>query len=823
MNKAILFLFLILLGGCFVPSSAQSLSFEQTMKNLGIIKSDVVDMSDSAKIKIATPNCAYINITGVDKMPWSKTAKASIDMHANAEIYDAQGHYFKKKVLLNAQGQSSMGFNKKNFALDFCEDEWIGDKTTSITFGDWVSQSAFHFKAYYLDKFRGTASVGYKLYSQLVADHDSYLVRAGFEDNGARCYPDGFPCIVYLNDEFYGVFAWNLKKDRKNMNLTKDDANHIHLDGKMGSAQLWKGEIDWTAFEVRNPKTLYTVDTEKVDGFTYKKVSDEDLISSLEGTCEIVTEKPSDWTNIDISDRYGNEPPQYLYYEKKSNYYELKMLKGDAYIKYNGDKPIELIDESMPLFDAKDKGHILTAQVKHNVEKLSQYYNELKALENSGASKDEIRLAFEERFDIVSLIDYMVFSCVINHYDGFAKNWQWVTWDGTKWYVAPYDLDATFGNYHTGTVLLPADWRTAGSKFTSFKYYTTGPCYFVTTYYYDRIAERYSELRDNGVLTVDNIMSHFREWNAAVGETNYNNEWNKWSSSPCIQKTTASPGWTTEDDWLGFSKVPVYDDSVTYKAGDRCTYQTRIWTATSTITGVPPCSNIGYSDDLDRVETWVSERLALADMYATYTEDKFLTSYTMNISAAQWGTICVPFSFGIPEGVELYRITGVDEDGEFVKKEVANYIEAHKPYLVHAAPGMYLLKGKKEEEPSEADALKDGLLIGTYEDIKVPKDDFVLQNQNGILAFYHVAHEGEIKLYSNRAYLSLPSSDTTANIKMIRITDDAVTTAVEKIASESKDRIVSIHTISGSSVSVMQKGLNIVRYADGRTEKILMK
>lgn len=822
MNRLLLLVSVLFWGSC-MTTLAQSQSFAQTMQDLGIAGSQMQDMSDSAKIKIATPNCAYINITGIDKMPWSKKVKASIDMHASVEIYDAQGHYFKKKVLLNAQGNSSMNHAKKNFSLEFCEDEWLADKTTSITLGDWVDQSAFHFKAYYLDKFRGTGNIGYKLYDQIVADHDSYLVRAGFEENGARCYPDGFPCIVYLNDEFYGVFAWSLKKDRKNMNHTKDDANHIHLDGIIGDGQLWKGNIDWTAFEVRNPKTLYTISTEDVDGFTYKKVSDEDVITSLEGICDVAIEKPSDWTYVDIIDKYGFEPPKYLYYEKKGNYYELKILKGQVYSKYDGDKPLELIDENMPLFDAKDKGHILTAQVKHNVEKLSQYYNELKVLENSGASKDDICSAFEERFDVVSMIDYLVFGCVTNNYDGFIKNWQWITWDGNKWFVAPYDLDGTFGNHYTGTIILTADWRTIGSPYSSFASFSSGPLYFVHKYYSDRIKDRYSELRNSGVLTVDNIMSHFYKWNMAVGEGNYNNEWNKWPSSPCVVETKVNSNWETKDDWTSFSKLPKYDEETTYNKGDMCTYKNRIWTATETSIGIPPCSEIGFVDNLDRVERWVTERLALSDSFSLHSEDAPLTSYTMNISAAQWGTICVPFSFVIPEGVELYNITGLGEDGEFAKKEIANYTEAHKPYLVHAPQGMYLLKGMAEVVPSDVDALTDGLLNGTYEDILVPRGEFVLQNQNGILAFYHVANDGEIKLSSNRAYLSLPQSEANANIKMVRITEDEVSDVTENISSDSKDRIDVIYNVLGVISSELRKGLNIIRYVDGRIEKVFIK
>ena len=39
----------------------------------------------------------------------------------------------------------------------------------------------------------------------------------------ARCYPDGFPCVVYLNGAFYGIFSWQLKKHRDNMAMGRNE------------------------------------------------------------------------------------------------------------------------------------------------------------------------------------------------------------------------------------------------------------------------------------------------------------------------------------------------------------------------------------------------------------------------------------------------------------------------------------------------------------------------------------------------------------------------------------------------------------------------
>ena len=831
-----LLLLIVLSGGAF----SQELSpFEQKLLDLNIYRPQLINLSDSSKIVIAQPNCAYINITGIDKMPWSKTDSRSIDMNAELEIFDGNGSYFKKKVLMNAQGNSSMGHVKKNFSVDFCEDDWLGDATTDITIGKWVSQDSYHFKAYYLDYFRGTAAVGYRLFDQVVADHESYLVRGGLEDTEARCYPDGFPCIVYLNGEFQGVFAWQLKKHRKNMGQEKGTATHIHLDGSLG-AVISGTTINWSVFEVRNPKTLYCVDTEDVpETYSYVKVNDESELAAIGDNYTPCDVKPSDLTDNEIREMYPDPKPTYLSYEAKkgTNYYKFTIIPaGITYKKYDGDYPKELIDETMQYYDPENKGHVLTAQVKHYVKGLNQYYKDLKLMENEGATDETMRQAVEERFDVDGIVDYLVFSAVTNNYDGFSKNWQWFTYDGVKWFVAPYDLDGTFGNFYTGTIMMDAYTRNpeTASSFNTLKFAQGGSMYFICKYFYDEIVRRYNDLRERGVFTTDNIVSLFSKWQGSVGKENYSSEWVKWPNSPCILETIVNDGWTTKDSWVGYSKLSNYDANKEYNEGDSCRYKSRIWTATKNVKGVVPCSQIGFTDNIERIANYMDERLALADKYAKFTMENYITSYTLNITSAQWATICVPFSFRIPEGITLYSINGVDEDGAFVTKQAADYTEANKPYLVNGPQGMYLLTGMMQDVESDvaSDATEDevaaareqvltnGLLKGTLEDIYVPKDKYVLQNQNGVLAFYHVSNDDEITLSANRAYLSLPSENNVkAKIYQLFDTADNIRMPIP----ESGDRVIGIYNTKGIRFDRLSKGINIVKYANGKVQKVISK
>lgn len=452
-------------------------------------------------LHLPMPSCASLNIiTDFNLLNLNKIGFAGAIDGVNynvpvvIEYFDKGGNYFKKNAIISAQGKSSMGDEKKNIAIDIFDDESM-DGAFSVKFGTWVSQDSFHLKAYQSDALRCLGVIGYKLFNQIVETRgvfNDYQWKKGLlnlnaisdksigtesikeEKNqletGARCFPDGFPVVVYHNGEFWGIFSWQLKKHRDNLHLDKNNGQHVYLDGFILDVFDYNGNLDWDVisgrkvastgtlepFEIRNPKTLYLMDGSK----------------------------------------------------------------------YNADTNLgELIDSTSPAYD--ESKHSTTAAVKNHIKdfsciktKIDTAYDEYIADKNE-SNLNSFKNTFEKYLDVDCLIDYIIFSDITLNLDGWGFNWQWFTYDGVKWYVQVYDLDRTFG--HGWGELYGAEEQSAhhnGNK----KFFT----HEIIECYGDKINARYKELRDKKIIDADNIVNILRNWINSIGSDVYKKEYDKW-------------------------------------------------------------------------------------------------------------------------------------------------------------------------------------------------------------------------------------------------------------------------------------------------------
>lgn len=520
-------------------SSEAANEVNEAFKSAGIKMENPSNFSKDSHIELPIPRiAAQVRLYALN-LPTTKHD----DIEAEIEYNDKDGNYFRKPVILNAQGSSSMNYYVKNMAID------INDGS-EIKFGDFPTQDSFHLKKYYIDIFRGQCIIGYWLMEQVYKSrpagqqypyeysYSNESVTDGTGDvkkdffTGAKCHPDGFPVVItWVNttdntETDMGIYTWNLKKAKEVYFCDKKKAENIILDGVINSKTLFGGNIDWTAFEIRNPKSLIDID--------------------------------------------GN--------------------------KYDGDNPKELSDTDV------------------NSKKVKEYLTTLSGV-SSALQSSKTKETFEKYFLPKPFIDYLLLSQIIYHSDGFSKNWIWVTYDGIHWTPTAYDLDSIFGAHWQGTCVDP---KSATNDLSTWNGLS------IDTLYKTEIEERYKELRDKNIFSVDNIVGLLNKWLSMVGFDNIKKETSLYKETPSYRSSSVVEGWKlTEQASYGVDSFNIEKE---YHQGDKCVYDVYVFEATKTITGVVPVEMqytkypyyLGFHNSVIRVKNWLTQRIEFLDNLYNY-------------------------------------------------------------------------------------------------------------------------------------------------------------------------------------------------------------
>ena len=567
--------------------------FQQALKDSGFRPGGIGDWSDYLSrggenpLELPIPRLAHLNIiTDYDLTQLSKKGYSAnppkwpagvegetYDIPTQVEYWDMQGNYFKKWTLMSGQGSSSMAYIKKNIAFDFFDSEAAGD-AFAIKFGSWVSQDSFHLKSFYTDFLKGSSIISYKLAMEVDNTYSCYrnkIWKRGLIDvstlspiqtpenqsdklniqagNGALCIPDGFPVIVYKNGAFYGIFVWCIKKHRDNYNMKKDNPKHIHLDGTLGQSTFFSGNISWSAFEVRNPKNLVYA---AAHGGSFKY--DADIAQAEIAGTDLNYE--GEWVvgtySVGQVVKHGND------------YFINQVENNDA-------EPIT-IDESGHKNTAKDPdfknktgcGWINctnTVKVKQYIKDFVSHINDISSAASGSAKKTEI----DKYLDKENLIDYMVLNSAVDDLDGFNKNWQWVTYDGVKWFVGEYDKDQSFGNDFRGMYTRKP---ITNGRWLGFN---VRPTNFIFMEYSTELKNRYNELRASGLISTHHFMELIENWYNNIGINNFEKEYSKWNEAPCFRDNHLNKEFWNSDDYI----PDEWSNTATYSEGQYVLYYER--------------------------------------------------------------------------------------------------------------------------------------------------------------------------------------------------------------------------------------------------------
>lgn len=211
---------------------------------------------------------------------------------------------------------------------------------------------------------------------------------------------------------------------------------------------------------------------------------------------------------------------------------------------------------------------------------------------------------------------------------------------------------------------------------------------------------------------------------------------------------------------------------------------------------------------------WDSDKWPYFDKNAPKAEEicPNLNDYNqyLAVTDAEWATMYVPFTFEVPEEMRVYEVRV--GQGSTLDLTPVTRVLANRPYLVHTESGMYPLTGHRADA---VDGLRCGDLVGSHNEINVPIGAYVLQNQNGEVAFYRV-DSPDISMLGGRAYLQIPQSAKAP----ARLSLDELNTIDHVICepkSEGGDRF---YSVTGQRLdSSSQAAPIIVQHADGTVQK----
>ena len=363
---------------------------------------------------------------------------------------------------IGVQGQSSAWLPKKNYSITFADKFLAKD--------DWLPSKKYTFKSCWNDPTWARNAVSGRLWAQCVASRPNVSYEPILDEkkeelldqNGdpitVPSYPldvypnhgtyDGFPIYIIANGKYIGLYTMLIAKDKDMFGI--------------GQYKQYKE----TECVVSNEGA----GTNSAGGFKQANL----VVDAEKG--EDVSGKSTAWTYECIP----NEKPNPSDYDKgvdDDGYKEdlSKYEEDNAKFRASLNTMIQSVVDSTGT-DAKDT----------NYKKVSAQY-----------------------LDYDSVVDYMIFSSLINAADDVSKNWLLVTYDGTKWFFSAYDLDTTWGNWCNGYRNSYLLWRPdeGSPSLKDWNDYNRA-MHMIWTYDPQRLIDRYEYLRST-VFSEENVYKEF--------------------------------------------------------------------------------------------------------------------------------------------------------------------------------------------------------------------------------------------------------------------------------------------------------------------------
>lgn len=226
------------------------------------------------------------------------SAKGSV---LNTEVkFNVDSQVFSCYGTIEVQGSSSAGMPKKNWTIALFADS-KRKEALQVKLGNLNIEEELVWKANFIDNTQARNITVNRLYAQMMQSRSGFPKREvdavnmlnpdlsvestnglAYMPSGATGHVDGFPAVVYINQNFYGIGTLNCGKKRTNYNLDKNNQKHIQLEPEGGLALLNMPEDPTQgAFDIRRPSSWGTDAQASYDRLRlFLKLSQSEMINA---------------------------------------------------------------------------------------------------------------------------------------------------------------------------------------------------------------------------------------------------------------------------------------------------------------------------------------------------------------------------------------------------------------------------------------------------------------------------------------------------------------------------------------------------------------
>ena len=215
-------------------------------------------------------------------------------------------------------------------------------------------------------------------------------------------------------------------------------------------------------------------------------------------------------------------------------------------------------------------------------------------------------------------------------------------------------------------------------------------------------------------------------------------------------------------------------------------------------------------------------------------EVKSATNGRLRGTTSRWGSICLPYAITAPANCQLYTLSGVQMDnttneGTIIMKEV-DQLEAGTPAFYCVKDASVTSVNFNASDAAIVNTLVDNsenavdgvYLKGTYTTQAIDEGYVLMNNSMWNAATIKAQNSGKtVNSKGLRAYLALAPNASAAAQKLNF--DAKPATGIESVINAMNDADAEIYDASGRRQGSLQRGLNIIRQANGKSVKVMVK